>query len=64
MGARDITIQFVFYYDSLLPTLDSGRTTVSGVGPGDCQRFNANLISLQPWRSIVLGRVNWTWFPS
>jgi hypothetical protein len=61
--ASNIAIQFEFYYDSLLPTLDSGRTAVYSVSPGECQRFNASLTALQPWRPISVKRVTWTWSP-
>lgn len=61
--ATGIRIEFAFYYDSLLPTLDSGSHYVSEVGAGDCRSFTASLIALQRWTSIVVSRVSWTWEP-
>jgi hypothetical protein len=45
-AAADIAIRFAFYYNSLLPTLDSGTAFIDKVNPGDCSRFNNTLYSL------------------
>jgi len=61
--ATGIRIEFVFYYDSLLPTLDSGSHYITEIRSGECRSFTASLTALQPWRRIVIGRVSGTWEP-
>jgi hypothetical protein len=60
-AARNVRATFDFYYDSLLPTLDSGSDTTSEVLPGQCRTRRASLTALGPWVNIVIDRVTWTW---
>lgn len=59
--ADEIRISFVFYDRNGFETLDDGSYTVAHVLAGDCQRFEATLTALQPWRKIGVGRITWTW---
>lgn len=60
-SAESVTITFAVYNGTLLPTLDRGSHTIPAVSSQDCRSYSRTLTLLQPWRTIVIDDVRWTW---